>query len=271
MYSVEGILKKTARNLIKIKKEQPLVHHITNYVAANSQANITLSIGASPLMAEHPKEVKEILSLVNCLVINTGTITPGQLNLIIKCVGLAAEIGVSFVLDPVGVSCSKIRLNLVKEILNKYRPAVIKGNIAEIKTLAGKATTARGVDSLEEEGEIESIIKEFADNYDIITAVTGRVDYITDGETVISIENGSPLMKKVTGTGCMTGSLIAAFQSVETDPLLAAIGGVLTMALAGEKAASDNSGPGTLFTGLFDQVYWINERTIMNQSKLKIN
>ncbi|CAM5582441.1 Hydroxyethylthiazole kinase [Lysinibacillus sphaericus] len=35
-----------------IRKKQPLIHCITNYVVANFQANGLLAIGASPVMAD---------------------------------------------------------------------------------------------------------------------------------------------------------------------------------------------------------------------------
>jgi hydroxyethylthiazole kinase-like sugar kinase family protein len=37
--------------LNKVRENRPLVHHITNYVTVNDCANITIAIGASPLMA----------------------------------------------------------------------------------------------------------------------------------------------------------------------------------------------------------------------------
>ena len=44
----------------KLKKNSPLIHCITNPISINQCANAVLSVGAKPIMAEHPKEVCEI-------------------------------------------------------------------------------------------------------------------------------------------------------------------------------------------------------------------
>ena len=41
----------------RIRQQRPLVHHITNMVVMNDTANITLAIGASPVMAHALEEV----------------------------------------------------------------------------------------------------------------------------------------------------------------------------------------------------------------------
>lgn len=62
------------------------------------------------------------------------------------------------------------------------------------------------------------------------------------------------MLTYVTGTGCMTTSLIASFAAV-TSPFVAAVGGVLSMGLAGEQAARKSQGPGTFHQQLFDSLY----------------
>ena len=53
-----------------VYSKHPLVHNITNYVAATDCANITLTIGASPIMADEPKEVGEVTQISDGLVLN---------------------------------------------------------------------------------------------------------------------------------------------------------------------------------------------------------
>lgn len=55
-----------------VYSKRPLVHNITNYVAATDCANITLTIGASPIMADEPKEVGEVTQIADGLVLNCG-------------------------------------------------------------------------------------------------------------------------------------------------------------------------------------------------------
>ena len=60
--------------LVQIKKKAPLVHCMTNYVVANFTANGLLAVGASPIMADEVKEVSEIVSIAQALLINIGTV-----------------------------------------------------------------------------------------------------------------------------------------------------------------------------------------------------
>ena len=68
---LERVLQK---DLMKLKKERPLIHHITNYVAMNDSANATLAIGASPVMAHAHSELKDLVSAASALLINIGTL-----------------------------------------------------------------------------------------------------------------------------------------------------------------------------------------------------
>ena len=45
----------------RVRKNRPLVHHITNYVTVNDCANITLCAGGAPVMAEAPEEAAEMV------------------------------------------------------------------------------------------------------------------------------------------------------------------------------------------------------------------
>ena len=69
-----------------VYSKRPLVHNITNYVAATDCANITLTIGASPIMADEPKEVGEVTQITDGLVLNCGTISDIPLTPIIALV-----------------------------------------------------------------------------------------------------------------------------------------------------------------------------------------
>lgn len=57
-----------------VREKSPLVHQITNYVTVNDCANITLAIGASPVMADDINEVEDMVSIASALVINIGTL-----------------------------------------------------------------------------------------------------------------------------------------------------------------------------------------------------
>ena len=68
--------KKTIEIFREIRKQQPLIHHITNFVVMNSTANVTLAIGASPIMAHAHEEMEAMSAFTGALNLNIGTLTP---------------------------------------------------------------------------------------------------------------------------------------------------------------------------------------------------
>lgn len=44
-----------------------------------------------------------------------------------------------------------------------------------------------------------------------VVAMTGPIDYVSDGERVYAIENGDPLLACITGSGCMVSSIVGCF------------------------------------------------------------
>lgn len=60
------------------KRNQPLIHCITNPISIHGCANMILAVGARPMMAEHPLEVEEITKTAGALMLNLGNITDVQ-------------------------------------------------------------------------------------------------------------------------------------------------------------------------------------------------
>jgi hydroxyethylthiazole kinase len=148
------------------------------------------------------------------------------------------------VLDPVGMGASKLRNETVNELLKTIHFSAIKGNMSEMRSIYENARTSGGVDVEESDRITEAslkgaiaLAKTLASRYKTVVIITGAVDIVTDGERVSTIKNGHPMMSKITGTGCMTGSLVATFGAVEPKDLYqAACAAVSLMGLAGEKA-----------------------------------
>ena len=92
----------------RIRAQRPLVHHITNMVVMNDTANITLAVGASPVMAHALEEVEEMVKLARALVLNIGTLTPEQIEAMVRAGKRANELGVPIVLDPVGAGATNL-------------------------------------------------------------------------------------------------------------------------------------------------------------------
>ena len=223
----------TLANLIgAIRVKRPLIHHITNTVTVNDCANVTLSIGAAPVMAEAPKEVEEMVSMADALVLNIGTLSHQQVTSMLNAGYEANARGIPVILDPVGAGATKMRTESARLLLDNIKIAVLKGNIGEIGVLAGVEGKVRGVYSWGLNGDPIKIGQEFARLTGVTVAISGAVDIVTDGNRVVLVENGHPMMGRLTGTGCMVGSLVGAFAVVCPDHVtssVAAFGSVLEL------------------------------------------
>ncbi|MBK5925775.1 hydroxyethylthiazole kinase, partial [Rhodobaculum claviforme] len=177
--------------LAEVRTRNPLVHSITNLVAMDLSANVLLAVGASPVMAHAREEIDEVVAAANALVINIGTLDAGWVDSMEQAAAKASELGTPWVLDPVGVGATRYR-NEVAARLTAQQPTVIRGNGSEIVALANAASAGatRGVDSSIDSAEALDAARDLAQASQAIVAVTGSVDYITDGSRVIAVANG---------------------------------------------------------------------------------
>ncbi len=258
-----------SQNLQNLRTIQPLVHNITNQVVMNSTANALLAIGASPIMAHAPEEVSDMVALSGSLVINTGTITSAMLSSMTEATDAARIHNKSWILDPVGAGATSFRLSANKQLLEQ-KPTVVRGNASEIKALFTGEAGGKGVDSDSSSQSTLSFIKQAASAHQLIIAVTGETDLITDGSTVIALNNGCPMMAKVTGTGCTATALIGAFLATCNSSFDATVSALGCLGIAGELAGRECPGPGSLQLRLLDQLYMLNEETITRYLKLNI-
>lgn len=225
-----------------VRKKAPLVHNMTNYVTINDCANITLACGASPIMAEAKEEVEEIVSLADGLNLNMGMLTVNKLAAMLQAGQKANCLGKPVVLDPVGAGASSFRKQSLEQLLSSVRFSVIRGNLSEIRAIASGMGEEKGVDSTRQVTEQNlkdavSLAKRLSQKTGAVIVISGAMDIISDEEKAYVVHNGSALMGKVTGTGCMLSSVLAAFVSASTEPVQeACLAGVSAMGLCGEIA-----------------------------------
>lgn len=252
------ILEAVAVNLLQLKNKKPLVHHITNYVTVNDCANITLAIGASPVMADDIAEVEEMVSYAAALVLNIGTLNSRSIASMLAAGKKAKARGIPIVLDPVGVGATALRTATAKRIIEEVKPSVIRGNMSEIKLIAGLDAAIRGVDSIADEVDGEQVACRLSQQLGCVIAITGKQDIVVQGERVCRIDNGHAILSQVTGTGCMATSLTACYCGATDDWFTGTVAGVMTMGLAGELAQQSlqpGEGSGTFRMRLFDAVW----------------
>lgn len=261
------------KDLIKIRTQRPIIHHITNFVTIEECANICTAIGACPIMAYDIEECEEITSISSSIVLNMGTPSIDKFKTIVKSGIKANELNIPIVFDPVGAGATNFRKNFVKNFLNKVHPNIIKGNVSEIKTIAGiDISNNKGVDSIDNIDDID-IIKKLANNLNCIIAVTGKEDIITNGKKICIIKRGSDMLKFISGSGCMTSTIISSFCAVEYNLFYACIFGILSMDIAGEisqKSLGNNDGIGIFKVRLFDCIYNMYNKSLDLDSEIYI-
>jgi hydroxyethylthiazole kinase len=240
--------------LSEVRKKRPLVHHITNSVSINDCANITLCIGAAPVMAEAPEEACEMVAMADALVLNIGTLTEQQVNAMLEAGHRANECDIPVILDPVGAGATRMRTGAALTLIDRLDIAVLKGNAGEIGALAGAGGKVRGVDSQGAGGDAIAIARAFAKDSGLTVVVSGATDIITDGSRVLLVDNGHEMMGRLSGTGCMAGSLSGAFAAVSADYVISSAAALAAFGLAGEMAAPQAAGPYSFRTALFDKL-----------------
>ena len=244
-----------ARALERLRAEAPLVHHLTNLVVMSDTANVTLLVGASPVMAHAPAELYEIVAQARALVLNLGTLDDAWIAAARQAGARARALGVPVVLDPVGAGASELRTRTSRELIGEIRPAVVRGNAGEIGTLAGRGGAVRGVDSVAAPADAASVVREAARSWGAVVALTGPRDFVSDGARSVTVDNGHAWLGRVTGTGCMATSLVAAFRAVEPDGVVATAAALACLGLAAERAAARAEGPGSFRVRLFDELH----------------
>jgi len=245
-----------------LRERRPLVHQITNYVVMNETANATLALGALPVMAHAREEVEEMVALAGALVINIGTLSPHWVDAMLAAGRAANAGGVPVVLDPVGAGATRYRTETAKRILTDVDVAVVRGNAGEVATLIGVDAEVRGVESIGAGGDPAELAREAARALAVVASVTGAVDHVSDGERVVRIANGHPLLAAVTGTGCMSTAITGCFLAVAGSAFDAAAEALVAFGVAGEDAARGAKGPGTFHANLYDALAALDPDTL---------
>jgi hydroxyethylthiazole kinase len=247
-----------------------MVHNITNFVVMNSTANALPCLGASPVMANAREEAAEMAALADALVLNIGTLAPDWVEAMVLAGRAAARKGIPVVLDPVGAGATKLRTDSARRILAEVPVSILRGNASEILAVAGGAQATRGVDSAHGAEIAREAAGVLATRHGLVAAVTGAVDYVTDGRELLAVENGHPLLGRVTGTGCAVTALAGAFAAVGRPDYLSATAAALAVfgRCAERAAAAAPVGPASFQTALFDELYRITPEEAAREARV---
>lgn len=233
----------------KVREKNPLIHHLTNQVVMNFTANGLLAFGGLPIMAKEQLEASDMASIADGVLINIGTMTQFDLEAFLLAGKKANERNIPVVLDPVGVAATSFRKRAVAKLLDEVNFTVIKGNAGEIAHLVGVNWKTKGVESADgDRKQLEQIALQVAKKHKTIAIITGEVDVISDGTVVKENESGHIMLTKITGAGCLLGSIITACLAVGDNPLADSFEAVSFYGEAAERAVKH---PGVNGTGTF--------------------
>ncbi|MEM6712070.1 MAG: hydroxyethylthiazole kinase [Pseudomonadota bacterium] len=241
------------KTLHDMRSSRPLVHNVTNFVAMNVMANVLLAVGASPAMVHAREEVADFATISQALTVNIGTLEPDWVDAMEMAAKTMAKAAKPWVFDPVGVGATAYRQEASKRLL-ALNPTVVRGNASEILALAGLGGSGKGVDSGDTVCDAEAAARQLAHQTGGVVAVSGEVDFVTDGSRAFRIANGHPLMGRITVMGCSLNGVIAAFCTA-ARPLEATAAALACYGLAGETAGSDASGPGSFQSAFLDALH----------------
>lgn len=284
--TIEEIKERLPETLKNVRKNVPVTHCITNSVTINDCANAVLAIGGSPIMAEDSDEIEEIVEIASVVVINIGKLSEEQLEAMEISCKYANKTNTPIVIDPVGAGISALRNNTIKNLVENYKITAIRGNISEIKAIANiiglteTESAAKGVDvndddiitrnNLDTNG---NLVKELAEKLNTVIIASGPLDIISDGETIVVLDNGDEMMPLITGSGCMLTSIVGSCVA-NNDAFEGSILASLAMSLAGEKARAKvdslDLGTGSFRAFLIDYLYKTNAESLINDSNMEI-
>ena len=236
-----------------IRAASPFVYGLTNYVAANLTANVLLAVGAGPAIGAAADWPAVFPAGAGGMFINTAALMSSGPDSLLTAARTAHAAGTPWVLDPVAVGAGAPEYDAVVTSLLEFRPTIIRGNASELIALGG-GTGGQGVETTAGSDEAVETIVELARRTGAVVAVSGPVDYLSDGTRTVSVPGGDRRLTQVTGAGCSLGALCAAAAAAIENPFLAATVAHAAVAVAAERAGARSTGTGSFAVALLDEL-----------------
>lgn len=270
MIDKSDIQSKMIQTVETVRRTNPMAGSITNTVTINFVANAQLAVGGSAAMVYLPDEGESLAESGGATYINFGTLLPIYEQTLPHIAKVLHDIGKPWVLDPVAVGIGSLRTKLLLQ-LKAYPPSIIRGNASEIIALAGlwnlnggtKKSNVRGVDTTDSVGAAKAAAVALAQHTGGAVAVSGKIDFITDGSVAAYSHGGSHFMERITGAGCSLGGVMAVYASA-ASPFIAALTGASVYNLAGSRAEIQTDGPGSFQIKFLDELYQATAKEIAN-------
>lgn len=237
-----------------LKSNGAFVYGLTNYVAANLNANILLAVGAGPAIGAAMDWPSVFARGANAMWINAAALMSSGPETLLTAARSAHEGNVPWVLDPVAMGAGAPAYDAVITQLLELKPTAIRGNASELIALAGGGAGGKGVETTSSSSDALAFIKDLSARTGSIVAVSGPTDYITDGAEIYAVGGGDRQLTQVTGAGCSLGALIAALLAHAQSPILATVAAHAAYAVASERAAARTKGTASFAVAFVDEL-----------------
>lgn len=221
----------------RLKAMKPFCYGLTNYVTAGLSANVLLALGAAPAIGTAMDWPEVFGRHAHAVWINAACLMSCGPEEIRAAARAAHEGNVPWVLDPVAVGAGAPAYDAVIHSLLEFKPTAIRGNASELIALAGGHGGGQGVETTMTSDKALPFLERMAAETGTIAAVSGAVDYITDGKTTIAVSGGDARLTLMTGAGCALGAVIAGMLANAEDRLMAVAAAHAIYAEAAERAA----------------------------------
>ncbi|MEM7642222.1 MAG: hydroxyethylthiazole kinase [Pseudomonadota bacterium] len=242
-----------SRHLDAMRAAAPLVQNLTNYVAMNVMANVMLAAGASPAMVHAREEAAEFAGLASAVTVNIGTLDAEWADCMALAAGAAAARGIPWILDPVAAGATALRRETCARLLD-LSPTIVRGNASEILALSGAAARGRGADAVDSVDAAQDAARDLARRLGTVVAVTGPVDFVTDGARAARVSNGDPMMPRVTALGCALTGVVGAVAAT-ASAFEGTVAALAYYGAAGERARRRAGGPGSFQVAFLDALH----------------
>ena len=243
----------------QVRNQHPLVLIINNAVTANIVANAVNYIGASPIMIQAPEEAAAMVSQVDAICLNLGTINRPQQELMTTILDANGTFHRPVVLDPVAVGSSHYRLQWAEYLLTHYHIDCLRGNAGEVAALAHQPWHSHGIDSGTGREGIDQLTQQCAHRYHNMVLTSGPSDYVSDGTAGWSSHFTHRYFPQCVGTGGMLSAVVSTFLAVENNcqAVSTAVG---AFTLTGQNCPA--AGPSTWFNQFNDRLSAMTTKTV---------
>ena len=138
--------------------------------------------------------------------------------------------------------------------------------MSELLAMIEEESHAVGIDAGEKDSitdenrnRLTKLFQKKADEWNTVFLITGKEDMIVSKYECFFVQNGSPAMANITGTGCMLGMVCASYLASASNAFNAALTSTVEFGIAGELAAKKTMAPGSFQVQLLDSFYQLTE------------